>query len=555
MRIYIYKISIIILSLLFLSCSESFLERDPKGTLDENTFLNTDDAAFKLVTSCYQPMHAGFPYSINRVAIGSESVDDADVGGSDAGDRPAISEVGKGYPLSSNPLLQETWNNRYLGIGRCNIALEKFYQNEIIFIKDGEPLSKELISRYISEVKFLRAWYYFDLINTFKEVPLIVDPQLPEIRFDKAPIEELRNQLYKDLNDAIADSNLPWKSNLNYSTELGRVSKDAVYTFKARIALFFAGLMEQSIMQGDFNAEYKIAKDAAYEVISKGNLNLTSDFQDLYGGDYDKGLSSSESIFTVLSNYVPSIGYGTDTYSIMNVGRNNVGGWGGNVPTTDLANSFNSKDPRKLFTRIKDGDNFKKGDGGEIHDYKGYYNFSLQQNRKAFVPFDYRLDGNLSRSKWAPYWIRYAETLLIYAEATLKVGGSKDEVVKYINMIRHRAFVTTSKKDKFAIKRMFEETLIEINDATFLSDFAINAGDNLEKAIKDERRAEFAIEGLRLYDLIRWGDYVKVMQKFHQDYKYAAKGSEASVKSWPFPIPQAEIDRSNGVLKQNANYE
>lgn len=554
MRIYIYNI-IIITSLLLSSCSDSFLERDPKGTLDENTFLNTDDAAFKLVTSCYQPMHAGFPYSINRVAIGSESVDDADVGGSDAGDRPATSEIGKGFPLSSNPLLQETWNNRFLGVGRCNVAIEKLSQKEITFIKDGEALSEETISRYIAEVKFLRAWYYFDLINTFKEVPLIIESQLPATRLNKAPIEEIRIQLYKDLDEVTKNTNLPWKKNMNNAFELGRASQDAVYTLKGRLALFFAGLMEQSLMQGDANGEYKIAKDAAFEVITKGGLSLAVDYQDLYGGDYDKGLSSSECIFTVLSKYVPSIGYGTDTYSIMNVGRNNVGGWGGNVPTTDLANSYNPKDPRKLFTIIKDGDNFKRGDGGEVHDYKGYYNFSLQQNRKAFVPFDYRIDGNLSRSKWAPYWIRYAETLLIYAEATLKTGGSKDEVVKYINMVRRRAFVTTSKKDKFAIKRSFEETLTNINESAFLSDYAIKENDDLVKAIKDERRAEFGMEGLRLYDLIRWGDYVKVMQKFHQNYKYAAKGSEASNKSWPFPIPQAEIDRSNGILEQNANYE
>ena len=554
MRIYIYNI-IIIISLLLSSCGDSFLERDPKGTLDENTFLNTDDAAFKLVTSCYQPMHAGFPYSINRVAIGSESVDDADVGGSDAGDRPATSDIAKGYPLSSNPLLQETWNNRFLGVGRCNVAIEKLSLDGVTFVKNGETLSDATISRYIAEVKFLRAWYYFDLINTFKEVPLIIESQLPDARLNKASIEDLRTQLYKDLDEVSKNTNLPWKKNMNNASELGRVSQDAVYTLKARLALFFAGLMEQSLMQGDANGEYKIAKDAAFEVITNGGLSLANDFQDLYGGDYDKGLNSSECIFTVLSKYVPSIGYGTDTYSIMNVGRNNVGGWGGNVPTTDLANSYNPKDPRKLFTIIKDGDNFKKGDGGEVHDYKGYYNFSLQQNRKAFVPFDYRVDGNLSRSNWAPYWIRYAETLLIYAEATLKTGGSKDEVVKYINMVRRRAFVTTSKKDKFAIKRSFEDTLTEINESTFLSQFAVKVTDDLLKAIKDERRAEFAMEGLRLYDLIRWGEYVQVMQKFHQNYKYAAKGSEASNKSWPFPIPQAEIDRSNGILMQNANYE
>ena len=553
----IYKISLVIISLLLLSCSDSFLERDPKGTLDEETYLKTDDAAFKLVTSCYDPMHSlwSYAYADNRVGIGSLTVDDGDVGGSDAGNRPHTSELASGRPLTNNFLLAQAWTHRYQAIGRCNIALENLTNEENVFIKGGEPLSKKTLSRYISEVKFLRSWYYFDLVNTFKEIPLITDSQLPSERFNKATSEELRKQLYKDLDEAIADPNLPWKSNMDIASELGRVTKDAAYTFKARIALFYAGLMEQNKIDGDASSEYKIAKDAAHKVITEGNLSLTKDFQDLYGGDYDKGLSTTECIFTALSKYIPSIGYVTDNFAIMNVGRNNVGGYGGCIPTVDLANSFNPKDPRKLFTIIKHGDIFKKGDEEEVHNYEGYYNFSLQHSRKAFVPYDYRDGGHLMRSKWAPYWIRYAEALLIYAEATLKTGGSYDEVAKYINMVRHRAFVTTSKKDSFAIKRKFDEALVDIDEATFLSDYAINATDDLEQAIKNERRAEFAMEGLRLYDLIRWGDYVKVMQNFHQTYQYGGKGREASDKSWPFPIPQAEIDKSNGVLEQNPNYK
>jgi hypothetical protein len=549
-----YILCICVIAILF-SCSDSFLERNPKGRLDESGYLKTDDAAFKLVTSCYQPLNNGFSYSINRVAIGSESVDDADGGGSDAGDRPQTTELGKGYPLSSNPLLQEAWSHRYRGIGRCNEGIGQLSKEDLPLTSGGQPVSKEIVSRYISEMKFLRAWYYFDLVNTFGGVPLLISIQLPDTRLEKATLEEMRTQLYKDLDDAINDPNLPWKKGMNLTSELGRVSKDAVYTFKGRIALFFAGLMEQNKMQGNAQEEYEIAKNAASAVITQGGLSLTPDFQDLYGGDYDKGLTSAECLFTCLSKYVATTGYSTDTYAIMNVGRNNVGGWGGNVPTTDLANSYNDRDPRKLFTIICDGDIFKRAGGEEVHNYKGYYNFSLQQSRKAFVPYDYRENGNLERSKWAPYWIRYAETLLIYAEAVLKTTGNKEEVTRYINMVRHRAYVTTSKKDSFALERKFEETLVNIDEPTFLSEYAIQASDNLEQAIKNERRAEFALEGLRLYDLIRWGDYVSTMRAFSSKYQYAGKGSEASDKSWPFPIPQTEIDRSNGVLTQNENYK
>ncbi len=535
------------------SCGESFLERPPLGSLDEEAYFGTDDSAMKLLTSCYNPMKDQWGFTINKVAIGSEVTDDADGGGSDAGDRPQTTEVGTGYPLSNNPLLQETWNNRFSGVGRCNIAIEKFSNEEYQFLKNKEVVSKETISRYLSEVKFLRAWYYFDLVNTFASVPLITEVQLPGARLEKSTIEEIRTQIYQDLDHAINDSNLPWKKNTDIATELGRVTKDAAYVLKARAALFFAGLMEQNKMSGNSNDEYIIARNASKEVIDNGNLSL-SVFQDLFGGDYIKGLSSSEIILTVLNNYDPSIGHSTDAFAIMNVGRNNVGGWGGNIPTEDLTSSFDVKDPRRLFTIISHGDIFPRGDDEEVHDYSGYYNFSLQQSRKAFVPFNYRVGGNLQRSKWAPYWIRYSEVLLIYAESLLKTGGSRSEVAEYINMVRYRAFVKTSKTDDFAIKRKFEETLIEINDELFNSKFAVSADDDLLEAIKYERRAEFAMEGLRLYDLIRWGDYVKNMKAFSSTYGYAGKGSRASENSWPFPIPQAEIDRSNGVLTQNSNY-
>ena len=400
------------------SCGESFLERPPLGSLDEEAYFGTDDSAMKLLTSCYNPMKDQWGFTINKVAIGSEVTDDADGGGSDAGDRPQTTEVGTGYPLSNNPLLQETWNNRFSGVGRCNIAIEKFSNEEYQFLKNKEVVSKETISRYLSEVKFLRAWYYFDLVNTFASVPLITEVQLPGARLEKSTIEEIRTQIYQDLDHAINDSNLPWKKNTDIATELGRVTKDAAYVLKARAALFFAGLMEQNKMSGNSNDEYIIARNASKEVIDNGNLSL-SVFQDLFGGDYIKGLSSSEIILTVLNNYDPSIGHSTDAFAIMNVGRNNVGGWGGNIPTEDLTSSFDVKDPRRLFTIISHGDIFPRGDDEEVHDYSGYYNFSLQQSRKAFVPFNYRVGGNLQRSKWAPYWIRYSEVLLIYAESLL----------------------------------------------------------------------------------------------------------------------------------------
>ncbi|MDR2276081.1 MAG: RagB/SusD family nutrient uptake outer membrane protein [Sphingobacterium sp.] len=553
----IIKLTILLFAILCAntSCKKDYLTRDPYGVLNEDEFFKTDGAGLKLVTSCYQPLADGWGYTVNKVAIMDESVDNADAGGSDPGDRPQTTEVGTGRPLASNALLNETWSNRYRGIGKCNQALENLIKQGDNLIQNGTKLSKETLARYIAEVKMLRAWYYLDLVTVFKDVPLILSLEDPTVRKAKSPIEDIRSQLMKDLDEAIAEANFPRRSQLT-SAETGRVSKDAALAIKARAALFFGGLMEQSRMKGDAKTEYGLAQAAAQDIISHGNLALLPDFNDLFRGDYKVGPFSSECIFGILHQYDPAYGLGGDAFAIMNVGRNNVGGWGGDTPTRDLASSFEAADPRKMMTIISHNDIFKTSAGGEeVHNYKGYFNdFNLQQSRKAFVPQQYRQNNDLQRSNWQPYWIRYAEVLLIYAEATLKTGGNVDDALEKLNQVRYRAFVTTKKSDDPSVFRLFGQGLKTISAQEFQLYYAVKSSADVLTAIRQERRHELALEGFRLYDLIRWGNYATTMKAFYTKYGFANKGRDASDKSWPFPIPQVEIDRSNGVLVQNENY-
>lgn len=537
------------------ACKDDYLDRDPYGILDEEEFFKTDGAGMKMLTSCYQPMADGWGYTVNKVAIMDESVDNADAGGSDPGDRPQTTEVGRGRPLTSNALLNETWSNRYLGIGKCNQALSGYEKEGANLVQDGVKVSAETLARYVAEVKFLRAWYYLDLITVFKDVPLITKVEEPSVRKAKSSIEELRTQIYSDLDEAIASPHLPRLSALS-TAEVGRASKDAALAIKARAALFFAGLMEQSKMLGDARDDYEMAKVATEDIISNGSLNLLPDYNDLFRGDYKVGPFSKESMFGVLRNYDPAFGLGGDVFAIMNVGRNNIGGWGGNTPTRDLAQSFDNEDPRKMLTIISHEDIFLAANGtNEVHNYKGYFNdYNLQHSRKAFVPQQYRQDGSLQRSNWQPYWIRYAEVLLMSAEAILKTSGNIDIALDRLNQVRKRAFVTTQKKDTPAVFRLFADDLKEISEQEFNSKYAVKASDDVLAALKKERRNELALEGFRLYDLVRWGTYVSTMKNFYTTYGFADKGRDVTDKSWPFPIPQVEIDRSNGVLVQHDNY-
>ena len=85
----------------------------------------------------------------------------------------------------------------------------------------------------------------------------------------------------------------------------------------------------------------------------------------------------------------------------------------------------------------------------------------------------------------------------------------------------------------------------------------MKVSDDLRKAVRHERRVELACEGLRLYDLLRWGTFVETMQAFGKtdEGKYSGTGTLVTDKTWPYPIPQSEIDYVGGALVQNDNYK
>lgn len=555
--LYILTIlSVIILN----SCSDSFLDSQQYASINEEGYYNTPDAAYKAVTNCYANMipWGDWDYYLNRIEIGSNITDDADAGGSDANDRADTKNIATGRPLTSNGELLNTWTRRFTGISRCNSAIEGISQATSLVAANGSLVSDETKSRYIAELKFLRAWFYFDLVSTFGSVPLITETPVPTQLPVKASIEDLRAQILKDIDECLADANLP--TNVN-SAEYGRISKHVANAFKGRVCLFFAGLAEKGKITGDAQVDYTLALNAAKAVYDSHAFSLVADYQNLFRGNYFAGNHAAElaqeCVFTILRKYVPGymdIGYCT---AVMYAGRGEIGGWGGNCPTLDFSQSFDPRDPRKLFSVIESGDIFPNVDGKQIvHNYKGYDNIHFQQSRKAFVPDKFRNGYSLGdiRSDWTPYYIRYADVILMYAEAMLKTGGNNQQVADLINEVRYRAFVSTAKKDDEATFRVAEATLIPIDDSYFQTNLAVKASDDLLVAIKNERRWELGLEGYRFVDLLRWGDYVPVMNAYNSKQPYANKGKLVTEKSWPFPIPQTEIDIANGVLTQNDNY-
>lgn len=219
-------------------------------------------------------------------------------------------------------------------------------------------------------------------------------------------------------------------------------------------------------------------------------------------------------------------------------------------------NEYESNDPRLVHTVLASGDIFVKSDGSdEVHDYSGYDNYSKLHSRKMYIDYSRRPLNNLMDTDWSFYHIRYADVLLMYAECLVETNGDKQTVVDILNQIRHRAFVTTSPKDSYAKYRKFNLEK-NITEAEFQANYKVKITDNLREAVRHERRVELGSEGLRLYDLLRWGTFVSTMKAYSQtpEGKYTGQGENISDKTYPYPIPQNEIDYVGGSLTQNENY-
>ena len=537
---------VLAVSLLTFSCSDNFLDRNPLGTLDEQTYLNTEDAGYKLLVNCYQPLLDMWNYQQMRFDLGDQITDDCSKGGSDATDRITISELTRGNPPATNEMLTNLWNHRYnIGISSCNVFLNLITPETQLIKSGGAFVSKEEKQRWIAEAKFMRAFYYFDLAAVFANVPIIDKPLnvIDKNTITKSDKEDVRKFIMKDLDEAIAETNLPSAKALS-STELGRITKEAALSFRARVKMFFG--------------DYEGAKSDLKTVVESNCYDLVDNYETLFNSAAN-GYMSKEAVFITLYSYNPPYNSYTTVCPQMDMGRNITGGWGGECPTNNLVAEYETSDPRLVHTILASGDvTYKQTkDLTETHNYTGYDDFTLLHSRKHWIDYSRRVTGDLMQTDWSYYYIRYADVLLMYAECLIETNGDKQLAVDLINKVRHRAFVTTTPTDSYAKYRKFNVPEDKrITEEMFNAKYKVKVTDDLRAAVRHERRVELACEGLRYFDLIRWKTFVPTMQAFSktEEGKHSGAGSLVTDKTWPYPIPQNEIDYVGGSLTQNENY-
>lgn len=515
------------------SCTEEFLNHPPLGNQTDENFYKSPDAGFKSLVTCYRGLYNFWGYQAARAELGNMATDDSDKGGSDAGDRPFVTDLGFGRTLSSNETLSGYWAACYAGIGNCNVALERLPQSALIDAA-GNPLDEQVKNRYLAEIRFLRAYFYLDLVRVFGGVPLLTQTLTVDDRnkLVRATDKEVFNFIAAELTAITNESALPSAANLP-STELGRVTKEAAYALLARTYLFFAK---------DDATLFTKAKDAAKKVIDSQAFALHPEYQEIF---LEEGYKTKEAVFSIIMGDDPAAFiYGTHI-PVYCSPRGATGGWGFDLPTPNLVEEFEEGDPRLLFSVLQPGDVFPKNDGSsEVLDFSTYPTNGYH-NRKVYLPESRRGQG-WGDDAWTYHSIRYADVLLMYAEALIESGGDKQEAANYINMVRERAS-NSSRVDKEATSRVMKIANKPLPTVTADSD--------LRKAVRHERRVELALEYHRLYDLMRWNSLITTMNEYAKKPFSNGKGVNYTAgKNEVFPIPQVEIDRSGGSIVQNPNY-
>lgn len=483
----------IILMITFVACSD-FLDREPLGRLTENDLPegSYESQVFGLYAGLRGEGVCGLPF----LALHSIRSDDADKGstltdGSDAEKIFDNFEYTKDFWLLNN-----YWTEHYKVIQLCNNVISDI---------EAEATIDDATRSNKAEAKFIRAYLYFDMVRSFGEVPKIdfKVTEASQANIPKSSVNDIYALIDSDLQEAAQYLPPSWVSKY-----IGRLTSGAAKSLQARTYL----------ARNDWNNAYQ----KAVEVINSGMYNLNTPFATIFR---EKGENCSESVFEIQAYYDLTQNYGTQHAEVQGVRGSGSWdlGWGWNTPNQLLAEAFETNDPRKDETLL----------------YSGKVNTPYNEevppktpnmprdywNKKVYTNPAVRDSVNSTKGQWVNVRIiRYADVVLMAAEAANETGKTTEAIV-YLEMVRARA-----RGGNTAILPKVETT----DQAT------------LRDAIRHERRVELGMEYGRFFDLVRWGIDINVLP--------AAGKTNYQVKHRYMPIPQPEIDKSNGVLIQNPDY-
>lgn len=492
----IYKIFITITMILPFAACEDFLEIKPQGQVTQEVFPTTESDAILATNAVYTTLRQ-WHYHSGGFPILDFMSDDAHKGSNPNDQLATLGPYETFDHTATQDGLDRWWSTLYEGIKRTNTVIEKVPQIE---------MTASLRDRLVGEAQFVRALLYFDLVRAWGPVPLVTTNE-PPLKLQRTSADSIYQFIVGDLVDAI--DVLPLKSEYN-DDNLGRATRGAAQALLAKVYLF---------MEDFENAEFY-----ALEVIDSDEYGLEPVFADANGPNGEHG---TESVFEIGAIAVAGGASGGNQYANTQGVRGTPNrGWGFNRPSLDLQNSFEDGDPRLDATVIFLGEVIDGieilGDGttpDEIEDDQGNVIEIECYNQKVWIP-GLSTDTQFGHNRRI---LRYADVLLMAAEA-LNENDKPGPARQYLNRVRERA---------------------REGNAGILPDITETDKDLLRDLIIEERRHELALEGHRFWDLVRTGKANEVLGP----HGFTAGKNEL------LPVPQTELDISQGSLTQNPEYE
>lgn len=525
---------------------DSLLDVMPPMSDTENNFYNTQEDMFQSLTAAYNVLTwsapsaaSGSPQNCAFEVVSEILGDCCYAGGANANDAVQTSRVDRFSMLTSDLYPEALWRKYYAGIYRCNKFFEKV---------DGATFKNEnLRPMYKAECHFLRAYYYFDMVRLFGNVPLVLKVLTPAdpIPAQAAPAviyEQIASDLLAAINMTLTDGSPAMKEAAGQfdADQKGRATRDAAKALLCRVWLYYTGYYSQSQLPLVTAAEMI---SMIGDVAASGNYAFVAN---AYTKDAATGVSplwavtnknNSEDVFAIQYSALSKWGdWGSREgcmgnqavilWGLRDVGAPYAAGWSFAPVAKRLFNAFDPADPRRWATLINANPKDATNDGEGLKYTPGYQNTGLFCRKFAPLAANNSASGSRELNYPNNYpAIRWADVLLMAAEMEFRYG-SQGKAFDYYAKVRDRAMGAGS---------------------------AANGGALTLQKILDERLYELALEGHRYWDILRQGDtYAATTLTNGESGEFAVTYNRT--RRGLLPIPQYEITMTQNTLVQNPGY-
>lgn len=477
------------------SACADFLDETPKGRYTTENFYKTEEHALLAITGVYNK--ASFVSTNNALWVFGDVASDDAVKGGAAGDQSEIQFLEEFNYSANNGFLLKIWSQYYEGITRANYLL---------YYADNIEMDADLKARILGEAKFMRAFFYFNLVNIFGEIPLKTQPPLNSslINVGKSSVDAVYAQIEEDLLDATEVLEAEYSG-----TDVGRATQGAAWGLLAKARLY--------------QEHWQEALDAIQSLEDLGIYSL----QPVYKNNFiDSTQNNSESIFEIQheSGQIPKLGSHLNQW----FGAPDDNGYAFDVPLQEFVDEFEVTagdvvDPRLDYTVGQAGQNWINGEP-----FDPTWSATGYLQKKHVQPL--REEPIIGDAGLNYVYMRYADILLMKAEALNELNRAAEAIVP-LNEVR---------------KRARESYLYDLDlpgagsvPANLLPDVPATSQASVRNAIRHERRVELGFEFHRFFDLMRYGAATAEAALSDTDFDYATERY--------FPIPQAEVDANTAI--------